>query len=60
MAFKAVFHYPTQKSDQEALMKRLSALRAEKTLKYLCSLEPSGSTAEQLAEEISAICLHKK
>ena len=60
MAFKAVFHYPAQNSDQEALMQRLSALRAEKTLKYLCSLELSGNTAKQLAEEISVIRLHKK
>lgn len=60
MAFKAVFHYPAEEAEQQALMKRFSALKAEKALGYLCSLELPGNTVKQVVEEISKTRVHKK
>ena len=51
--FQGGFHYPAQEAEQQALMKCFSALKAEKALGYLCSLELPNNTVKQVIEEIS-------
>jgi len=53
VAYKAIIHYPASQSDQIALQKKLSAVKAEKMVKYLASLELTGGAATQVAEEIA-------
>lgn len=53
MAYKAVIHYPISPADQIALYEKLSSVKAEKMLKYLSSLELTGSAASQVVEEIA-------
>lgn len=52
MIYKAVIHYPSSKSEQIALQKNFSSVKAEKMVKYLSSLELTDGTIEQVMEEI--------